>query len=131
MTRNRASAKAAGSRFERIIADYLNDHLDEPIDRRVQTGAKDKGDIGGVLLPHRECDGGLCNCGSRRVVLECKDVTKLALGPWVKEADTERINDGALVGLVVHKRRGTADPGDQYVTATLRDLVALLTGARP
>ena len=118
-TRSRASAKAAGARFERVVADYLATHVDDRIDRRVKTGAKDKGDIAG-LRAH-----------SQRVVLEAKDVAKLALGSWVREADIERGNDDALAGFVVHKRRGTADPGDQYVTGTLRDLVALLTGERP
>src|SRR5690349_13622149 len=119
MSRSRASAKAAGTRFERTVADYLATHVDDRIDRRVKTGANDKGDIAGV----RHMGG--------RVVLECKDVSRTDLGGWVREADVERGNDDALAGLVVHKRRGTADPGDQYVTGTLRDLVALLTGTRP
>lgn len=119
MSRTRASARAAGSRFERSIADYLAEHVDDRIDRRVKTGAKDRGDIGGWRF------------AGRRIVAECKDVARLSLGTWINEAETERGNDGALVGLVIHKRRGTADPGDQYVTLTLRDLVALTTGSRP
>lgn len=119
MSRNRASAKAAGARFERIIADALATHVDDRIDRRVKTGAKDKGDIAGIR--HM----------GQRVVLECKDVAKLNLAGWVTETDVERGNDDALAGFAVHKRRGTADPLDQYVTGTLRDLVALLTGTRP
>jgi hypothetical protein len=66
-----------------------------------------------------------------RVVIECKDVARLSLGTWVTESDIERGNDDALAGFVVHKRRGTSDPGDQYVTGTVRDLVALLVGVRP
>lgn len=119
-SRNRRSAKAAGATFERTTADYLNAYVDNRIDRRVKTGAKDKGDIGGV----RAVLGG-------RVVLECKDVAALSLGTWVAEADIERGNDDAVAGFVVHKRRGTSDPGSQYVTGTVRDLVALLTGTRP
>lgn len=120
MTRNRASAKAAGSRFERTIADCLAEHVDDRIDRRVKTGAKDRGDIGGV----RAFGGG-------RVVLECKDVVSVSLGTWVSEAEVERGNDDAIAGFVVHKRRGHGDPLDQYVTGTVRDLVALLTSHRP
>lgn len=119
MTRSRRSARAAGTRFERSIADCLATWIDDRIDRRVKTGAKDRGDIGG--LRH----------GPARVVIECKDVARLDLPGWVREAETERGNDDALVGLVVHKRRGTSDPLDQYVTCTIRDLVALLTGERP
>lgn len=123
MTRSRASAKQAGARFERLIADALAEHVDDRIDRRVKTGNKDRGDIGGV----RTKWGDVWN---RRLVLECKDVARLDLSGWVNEADIERGNDDALAGLVVHKRRGHGDPLDQYVTCTLRDLIALLTGER-
>lgn len=41
MTRSRASAKTAGSRFERAVADYLAEHVDDRIDRRAKTGAKE------------------------------------------------------------------------------------------
>jgi hypothetical protein len=119
MTRNHASARAAGARFERAIADYLRDHVSEFVDRRVKTGARDKGDIAGL------------RSFGNRVVVECKDTTRQALGVWVNEVEIEAGNDDAPVGVVVHKRRGTSDPGDQYVTCTVRDLVALLTGERP
>lgn len=119
MSRSRASAKQAGARFERLIADCLAAHVDDRIDRRAKTGAKDKGDIGG--LRHM----------GERVVIEAKDHSQPKLGVWVNEAEVERGNDDAVAGLVVHKRRGHADPLDQYVTCTVRDLVALLTGTRP
>lgn len=120
MTRSRATAKAAGSRFERSVADYLAAHVDDRIDRRVKTGAKDKGDIAGI----RHMGG--------RGVLEAKDYGGVyKVGTWLGEADVERGNDDALFGAVVAKRRGTADPGDQVVFMTLRDFVALLTGDRP
>jgi hypothetical protein len=119
MTRSNRSARAAGARFERTVADYLRDHVSEFIDRRVKTGAKDKGDLVNV------------RAFGQKVAIECKDVARTDLSGWVREADIERGNDDALVGVVVHKRRGTTDPGDQYVTCTVRDLVALLTGVRP
>jgi hypothetical protein len=119
VTRSRASAKQAGARFERVIADYLAAHVSEFIDRRVKTGARDKGDIAGVR--HM----------GQRLVLELKDHARLDLAGWITETDVERGNDDALAGFVIHKRRGTQDPGDQYVTCTLRDLVALLNGTRP
>lgn len=120
MSRNRASAKAAGARFERAVADWLAKHVDDRIDRRVKTGAADKGDIAGIR--HH----------GHRVVLEAKDYGgRYLVGTWLNEADVERGNDDALVGAVVAKRRGTTDPGDQVVFMTLRDLAALLTGERP
>jgi hypothetical protein len=93
-------------------------HVSEFVDRRVKTGAADKGDIGNVRVH------------GQRVTVECKDVARLDLAGWVAEAETERVNDGALVGVVVHKRRGKGRAGDQYVTMTVDDLVALLTGKR-
>lgn len=120
MARTRASARAAGARFERQIADYLQAHVDDRIDRRVKTGAKDRGDIGGV----RAILGG-------RIVIECKDTARPSLGTWAAEAEAERGNDDAVAGLIAHKRHGVGDPGAQWVTMTMRDLVALLTGERP
>lgn len=120
MSRTRRSAKAAGTRFESITAGYLNQHVDNRIERRAKNGAKDRGDIGGI----RAMLGG-------RIVAECKDVATMALPAWLREAETERGNDDAVAGVVIHKRRGTAEPADQYVTMTLRDLAALLTGERP
>lgn len=116
MGRSRQSAKAAGSRMERLVADFLAEQLDDRIDRKVLGGAKDRGDIGGVRTP----DG-------RRIVVEVKDHGgKIQAGPWLKEAEVERHNDGADVGLVVAKRRGNTDPADQIVLMSLMDLVELL-----
>lgn len=126
-----SAASRKGASFERLIADALNQHVDDRIDRRVKTGANDKGDIGGLRGPHLSCDGGICDCHLRRIVVECKNQNRMSLAEWVNEADLERGNDDALVGLVVHKRRGKGNPLDQYVTTTVRDLIALLTGARP
>jgi hypothetical protein len=122
MSRSSASARQAGSAFERMTADYLAEHVSDYIDRRVKTGANDKGDIGGV----RHMGGS--------VVIECKEHGgRLSVGPWLNEAEVERGNDDALAGLVVAKRMGFSydRPGDQIVLMTLRDLVALLTGSRP
>lgn len=120
MPRSNRSARQAGARFERQVADYLAEHIDDRIDRRVKTGAKDRGDIGGV----RAFRGG-------KVVIECKDVAKTDLAGWTREAEVERGNDDAVAGVVVHKRRGVALVGRQYVTMTVDDLVALLDGVRP
>ena len=117
MTRNRASAKKAGSSFERLVADYLAAELDDRIDRRVKTGSKDRGDIGGV----RTIRGG-------RVVIEVKNVSRDNLPLWIREAEIERGNDDAVIGVVVHKRIGSGKPADQYVSMTLETFVRLLEG---
>ena len=106
--------------MERLAADYLKAHVSRFIDRRVRVGARG---CGGLVDVETQ------DCG--RVVVGVKNVATMSLGAWLAEAEVERINDGALVGLVVHKRRGVAAPGDQFVTMTLRDLAALLTGKRP
>lgn len=121
MTRSRASAKKAGSSFERLIADWLAVRLnDDRIDRRVKRGNLDRGDIGGV----RTIRGG-------RVVLELKNTARDNLPAWIGECEVERGNDDAAVGVVVHKKRGTGDPADQYVSMTLETFARLLEGGEP
>jgi len=122
VSRNRASAKKAGTSFERLVADALALALDDDrIDRRPKNGANDRGDIGGVRTGR-----------GARLVIECKDRGgQLFASEWVREAERERGNDDALAGLVVAKRRGVARPGAQYVIMTLDNLIALLTGERP
>lgn len=117
MARTRRSARTAGSRFERQIADYLSEALnDDRVDRMPRRGTDDRGDIAGVRVH------------GRRLVLECKNVSRLNLPEWVNEAHREAGNDDALVGVVVSKRHGNGDPGSQWVHMELRDLVALITG---
>jgi hypothetical protein len=115
MGRNLRSAKAAGARFERLIADYLNDRLDGlHVDRQVKTGAYDSGDIAGVHL------------AGRRIAIECKNVTRMDLPKWVREAHTEAGNIGAAAGVVIHKRHGNGKPEDQWVAMTVTDLVTII-----
>lgn len=118
MNRNRQSAKKAGSSFEKLVADYLAAALnDDRIERRARTGAKDRGDIAGV----RTIRGG-------RVVIECKSHSRDNLPLWIREAEVERQNDDAAIGVVAHKRFGSAKGADQYVTMTLAAFALLLEG---
>jgi hypothetical protein len=119
MTRSRTSARNAGTHTERAVADYIATTLnDDRIDRRVKTGAKDRGDIGGIRVH------------GQRLVIEVKDCTRLDLPGWTGEAHTEAGNDDALTGVVVAKRRGTTNPGKFWVHCTVDDLLALITGQR-
>lgn len=111
------SARQAGSSFERLVADYLAATVDDRIDRRVKTGAKDKGDI-----------AGLRTISGERVVAEVKNVSRDGLPGWVDEAQVEAGNDDAAFGVVIHKRRGKGLPADQFVTMRLEDFAALLRG---
>ncbi len=117
MSRTRKTAKQAGAKFEKLVADFLAENLDDRIERRVLGGAKDRGDIANVRDSH-----------NRRIVIETKDYGgKLNLPQWTKEAHQEAHNDNAHIGVVVHKRHGNAKPADQWVAMTVNDLIQLLT----
>lgn len=117
MGRTRRSAKDAGARFERQIADYLASALsDERVDRMVRRGADDRGDISGVRIH------------GKPLTIECKNVTRANLPEWIQEAHREAGNSDALAGVVVSKRHGNGDPASQWVHMELRDLVSLITG---
>jgi hypothetical protein len=126
MVRNRSSAKKAGTSFETLVAEYLAMKLcDIRIERRAKSGAKDRGDIAGVMT----VAGG-------HVVIECKNTARDGLPQWIKEAEIERKNDdevtGATVaGVVAHKKHGSAKAPEQYVTMTLETFVTLLRGGSP
>lgn len=122
MARNHSSAKKAGTEFEKHVAEYLSQHLDDDrIERRARGGAKDRGDISGVR-----------HMGAR-IVIECKNTTRHNIAGWLKEVEVERGNDDAPVGIVAAKRVGVGATrtGDQLVLMTLANLVALLTGTNP
>lgn len=113
-------SKQKGTTFERAIADYLAEKVDDRIDRRVLNGGKDRGDIAGVR--HM----------GQRIAIECKSYGgRLEPVAWTREAHIEAANDDALVGVVIAKRRGTTDPGRQWVLMEVDDFVALLTGTHP
>ena len=126
MTRNRASAKKAGTAFETQVAEYLAMKLaDIRIERRAKTGAKDRGDIAGV----KTVAGG-------HVVVEVKNHSRDNLPQWIKEAEVERQNDdevtkATVAGVVVHKRHGNGKAAEQYVSMTLETFVTLLEGGSP
>lgn len=120
MARSRASAKQAGSRMERLVADHAMTVLeDDRIDRRVKTGNKDRGDIAGLRSAFGE-----------RIVAEVKDTARLTLGTWMNEVETEKGNDDAPIGVVIHKRvgYGASRIGGSYVTMTYDDFLRLIGG---
>lgn len=110
MSRN----KQKGTTFERLIADGLAEHLeDDRIDRAPLHGSSDRGDIANVRSPFG------------KVAVECKNVARLDLAGWVEEAHLEAGNADAIAGIVIHKRKGKGQFLDQYVTLTVRDLLAI------
>ncbi|WP_282941962.1 hypothetical protein [Bifidobacterium pullorum] len=125
MPRNRDSAKRAGARFEQAVAHYLSWALnDERIERRHLSGAKDRGDITGILF-----DG-------HRVVIECKDTSRMDIAQHLREAEEEADNDDALFYAVVQKRRGIgidrlSGAGQQLVVMPLEQYALLLNHGLP
>lgn len=120
MTRNRTSAKAAGTSHELNIANYLAKHVDDRIERRVKHGRNDTGDIGGLRVL------------GNRVVIEAKNYGgRINVSEWLREAEIEAGNDDAIGGIVVAKKRGTTQAGEQVVLMEMSVLVALITGERP
>lgn len=121
MTRNRASAKKAGTDTETGVARFLAARLnDDRIERRTKNGPKDRGDIASVRLPR----GG-------RIVIEVKDhAGQVKVKPWLDEAELERGNDDAAIGVVVFKRSGVGwtRAGEQGVLMTLETFARLLEG---
>jgi len=115
MVRTNATARKAGSTFERQIADYFAECVDDRIDRAVKRGAKDVGDIAGLRFH------------GHKIAVECKNTTKVELSKWASEVAAERVNLGALTDMTIHKRRDYTAPGMQWVTITGDDLVALMT----
>lgn len=121
MSRSRQSAKQAGARFARIIADGFKENGFKFSDKKPLYGAKDRGDIGGVHTISGDA-----------VTIECKDYAgQFQVGTWLKEVAEERINDSGIAGVVIAKRRGKTDPLDQVCFMEVRDLIAILTGERP
>ena len=116
-----SSNKDKGTRFESQVVDYMREALgDNRIERRATSGAKDRGDVAGVILRKRP------------VVIECKNKQRMELSQWLEEAEVERGNADAEWAFVVHKRRGCgeANMGRTYVTCDLETLCSVIAGGR-
>lgn len=104
-------SKQKGTRFERQVADYLNERLPFHVDRMPLHGVLDKGDISGVP----------------GWALECKNVKEWSskLSKFVREAEAEAVNLGVPFGVAVVSARGKA-VDDSYVVMSLRQFAAML-----
>jgi len=109
MSRN----KAKGTAFETLIVRYLQEHGFPYAERRALAGVNDLGDI----------------TGTPGVVWECKNHKTLSFSEWLVEAEVERANANADLGVVIAKRRGKGDAAEQYAVMTVAALVELLKQA--
>lgn len=112
-------SKQKGTDFESLIRDYLKEEWSDIVERMTLSGTDDRGDISNFRVGD----------GQHKIAIECKNVNSLSLSEWVKEAQTEAEHYGAVAGIVVHKRKGKGQGGDQYVTLVLSDLLTILHAA--
>lgn len=105
--------KQKGSAWERAITEHLKAAGWPYAERRLAGSSKDRGDIAGVP----------------GVVIEAKNCAAMNLAGWLEEAELERANDRAWLGVVWHKRRGKAAAADGYVTMTGAQFTTLLAMA--
>jgi len=103
-------SKNKGTAAETAVVRFLRAAGFTQAERRTLSGAQDRGDIAGVP----------------GVVIEVKNCARQELPAWVAEAELERDNDRASLGVVWHKRRGTTDPGRWFVTMSGDQFAALL-----
>ncbi|HEY9353735.1 MAG TPA: hypothetical protein VIP28_10805 [Nocardioides sp.] len=106
-------SKAKGSAWERAIVEHLRAAGWPFAERRLAGSTKDRGDVAGVV----------------GVVIEAKNTASARLAEWIEETEVERLNDGAWLGVVWHKRRGTASAAGGYVTMTGAQFTELLARA--
>lgn len=97
------SAKRKGSSAEREVVRYAQEAGWIYAERRLAGDSNDRGDIAGV--------NGVC--------FEVKNHARIDLAGWIKELQTEIVNAKATTGAVVHKKKGTTNVGEWYVTMTV------------
>lgn len=106
-----------GPWFEKQVVEYLNAAFDtDAIERRVQGGTNDRGDVAGLYWH------------GRPFVLEVKNRTSVTPAQWFRELRDECGNADTDLGAVVFHRPkvGEAHMGDQGVFMTLETLCKLL-----
>lgn len=106
-------SKTKGTLWESEIVRYLKERGVRHAERRALSGNLDRGDIAGIP----------------GVVIEAKNAAAFDLAGWLREAETERLNDLALVGVVWAKRRGHRSAASGYVIMDGETLVDLLQEA--
>lgn len=114
--------KQKGDRAERAVLAWCSERF--PGSFKTRAGFND--DLGDVIL---EASGG-------RVGLQVKDVASPVWSAWFTQlrdqVATLRANSApisVLGGVIVHKARGSSDPGTWRAVAPLADVVALIEAA--
>lgn len=92
-------SKVKGREWETACARYAEDVTKMLVERRRLNGAQDRGDLAGIP----------------DVVFECKAERSYKLPEWMREAERERINDGADLGVVWAKQNGKTDAAEGFI----------------
>lgn len=106
-------SKAKGTAAEVAVCRYLQEQGWPHVERRALAGALDKGDVAGIPL----------------VVIEVKNHKAHAFPAWVAEAEVEKANANAHVGVAWAKTRGTTNPARWVVAMTGEQFTHLLREA--
>ena len=101
-------SKRKGTQFESDVVTYLRP-LWKGVERRTLSGAQDRGDIAGIT----------------DIVFECKATKSIDLASAVDEAQVEKENAGADLGIAVIKRR-MKPTAQAYAVLPFEEMVKLL-----
>ena len=110
-----SKAKQKGTLAETAVADYLRQTF-PAVERRVLSGINDKGDIAGVPF----------------AVVEVKNQRSYKIHEWMKETETERLNAGEELGILVIKPNGVGvgNVDKWWAVVSLETITALIEELR-
>ena len=116
-----SKAKAKGTRMETAVTSYLREAFEDTegaIHRAALHGAQDQGDVHGLF-----CHGG-------KVVLEVKNCRRYEPKEWLRQAEAERGNADAEIGVVGFHVNGIGleNMAQQGVLMTLETFCKLIGG---
>lgn len=124
------SNKRKGDRAERAVRDWATSRWPESF----KTRAGFNEDLGDIIVSGVNQDGSGALPG--RVVLQVKDVASPKWAEWFKQladqvatAVRESAPSRVIGGVIVHKVRGSADPGQWRAVTTLGDFMYLVQAA--
>lgn len=106
-----SKAKQKGTLAETAVADYLRQTF-PTVERRALSGVNDKGDISNVP-----------GC-----VVEVKNQRSYKIHEWMKETETERLNAGEQLGVLVIKPNGVgvANVSQWWAVVSLETITRLI-----
>jgi hydrogenase maturation factor len=106
-----SKSKQKGTLAETAVAEYLRQTF-PAVERRVQSGVNDRGDIAGVP-----------GC-----VIEVKNQRTYKIQEWMRETETERINASANLGVLVIKPVGVgvSRVSDWFAVVSLETITRMI-----